>query len=460
MDPHLVILIDPDERRDVVARRLRSQGFQVDVYADPIEGANAALASPPHVVVADLWMPGISGVQLTRLLTSEPATMGVPIVLRAVHDEPRSRFWSRHAGAAGYVAKGRMGELVRTLKRVLPKHRDAFFMHLGQPTDVRDRISAHLDRALFESVLASEIRALGSAGSFDRLLDLFSQLLVQITSYRWMVIANQTGRIGLHCRPELREVALAEAWAALGREGAPTDVVTVEDDDADAGTSSREMLCSPIWFNQLQCGTFMLAPSDRSDADQGLAELVGRELGSALRMVMLVEETQRLAVTDTLTGLLRRAPFIEKIGESFGRVPLAVLLLDLDRFKQINDQHGHTTGDRVLQAAGKTLSTFCRGSTSACRWGGEEFVLALIGQEATDAYLVAERVRAAIEAVEVTVRGVTVPVTASIGVALWRPGDTIDALLDRADLAMYAAKTSGRNRVMAEAMQLDLSEHA
>ncbi|MCA9493636.1 MAG: response regulator, partial [Myxococcales bacterium] len=333
-----LVLIDPDERRDVLARRLRSQGFDVDVYEDPAAGANAALAAPPDAVVADLWMPGISGVPLTRLLTSEPATMDVPIILRATSDEPRNRFWARHAGAAAYVAKGRMGELVRALKRLMGRNRDNFFLQLGATADVRDRLSEHLDRALFESVLASEVRALGSVGSFPRLMDLLSQLLVQITTYRWMAIRLNHQRFGVHCRPEHREAHLAEAVGVLDGQP-PTDLIVLEDDDAEEGPQDRPPLVAPIVFGGAVLGTLALSPTPRSDADQALVSLVARELGGPVRIVDLVEETQRLATTDTLTGLLRRAPFVERLQEWFDEdLDLSVLLVDLDRFKSINDR--------------------------------------------------------------------------------------------------------------------------
>jgi CheY-like chemotaxis protein len=111
-----IILVDPsDASRAVMARRLSAQGYLVEAFGDPAKGADVALASPPCALVADLWMPSISGVQRCRLLRAEPATAAVPVILRGQKDDPRSRFWAGRAGAAAYVAKGRMGELVRVL---------------------------------------------------------------------------------------------------------------------------------------------------------------------------------------------------------------------------------------------------------------------------------------------------------------------------------------------------------
>src|SRR6185503_1176023 len=173
-----VILIDAnDESREVMVRRLSAQGYTVEAAAD---GADLALSGPPSAVIADLWMPSISGVQLCRLLRAEPATADVPVILRGDNDDPRSRFWAERAGAAGYVRKGRMSELVRLLAKVVqPKEEDdGFFMQLGGSNiDIRDRIARYLDAALFDSVVAAEVRSLAASGSFERLFDVFSQFL-------------------------------------------------------------------------------------------------------------------------------------------------------------------------------------------------------------------------------------------------------------------------------------------
>src|SRR5579863_10145650 len=94
-----ILLIDPSTlRREMLARRLEAQGYGVDQAESGAEGAELALSSPPTAVIADLWMPSVSGVQLCRLLRSEPATAGVPVILCIESDEPRNRFWAERAG--------------------------------------------------------------------------------------------------------------------------------------------------------------------------------------------------------------------------------------------------------------------------------------------------------------------------------------------------------------------------
>src|SRR4051794_39743542 len=108
MNQPTIILVDPSEDREVLAERLRMQGFNVITAENAETGAFLALSEPPAVVIADLWMPGISGVQLCRLLCAEPATEKVPIILRGPDQEVRNRFWAERAGAAAYVARGRI----------------------------------------------------------------------------------------------------------------------------------------------------------------------------------------------------------------------------------------------------------------------------------------------------------------------------------------------------------------
>jgi two-component system, chemotaxis family, response regulator PixH len=135
-----------EARRTVLAERLRSLGYEVEALATGIQAATAALAAPPQALIADLFMPGVSGVQLCRLLRSELATEGVPVILRGPSDTPRQRFWASRAGASAYVAKGRMGELARALSRAAAAAEvgDGFFQIHPDEVDIRDRISQEL----------------------------------------------------------------------------------------------------------------------------------------------------------------------------------------------------------------------------------------------------------------------------------------------------------------------------
>jgi diguanylate cyclase (GGDEF) domain len=456
---HSVILIDSEEHaRDVLIERLRMQGYRATGFAGPVEGANAALSSPPSAVIADLWMAGISGVQLTRLLRAEPATERVPVILRGP-DSPRNRFWSERAGAAAYVVKGRMGDLVRAIGRsIVPvvSEEDGFFTQLQDAeAAIRDRIAACLDAALFESVLAAEVRALSTCGAFDRLFDLLTQFVSQVMSYRWLaLLVNRPSHLGLHAHPTAREECEREVRQALDLP-ADTAILHIEDEDASTDRPSGQPLVRPIEFGQEIIAHIALSQKGAGDGqDARVLDVIARELGGPLRMALLVEETQRAATTDPLTGIMNRRAFLAALDLEQSRserhgYPMSLLLLDVDHFKSVNDERGHSAGDRVLAALGRLLAHQARKTDIVARWGGEEFVIVLAGASESGARIAAERMRSAVEGMTVLdEKSQRMPVTVSIGIACLEVNDSVDVLIERADRAMYQAKASGRNRVV------------
>ena len=438
-----------------MVRRLLAQGYAVEAAPDPVTGAELALSSPPRAVIADLWMPSISGVQLCRLLRTEPATAEVPVILRGDSDDPRSRFWAERAGAAGYVRKGRMSELVRLLtKVVLPQAEDdGFFMQLGGSNiDIRDRIARYLDAALFDSVVAAEVRALAACGSFERLFDVFSQFLSQVVRYRWLALSSE-GHFGLHHHPANAAQAESEARLALGvSEGVPARCVVDEDTVLEAEGPATVVCHVP--FAGARVGTLAISPSSSSEPDTvRLIQLVARELGGPVRMAALMAEQERLAAIDVLTGLRNRRAFQQQIVVEISRstrygIPLSLLLLDVDHFKAINDGHGHAGGDVVLSALGVILREQLRIPDIPARWGGEEFVVALPNTDLVGAGVAAERLRVAVAEATIRHGSVHIPVTISIGVSALEGGESLEVLTERADQAMYAAKMRGRNCVV------------
>jgi len=161
-----------------------------------------------------------------------------------------------------------------------------------------------------------------------------------------------------------------------------------------------------------------------------------------------------MAVIDELTGLYNRRYFerhvslmLEKSMEQ-GR-DLALVMLDIDCFKPVNDTHGHSVGDLVLKEFAQRLKSSLRGIDLACRYGGEEFVVLMPDTSQSKAQAVADRVRRCIGDTKFKVsQNLSIDITVSIGVALAnQQGDSPDALLKRSDMALYRAKNLGRNRV-------------
>jgi diguanylate cyclase (GGDEF)-like protein len=161
------------------------------------------------------------------------------------------------------------------------------------------------------------------------------------------------------------------------------------------------------------------------------------------------QRLDELASTDGLTGVYNRRRFLELAGivreQAQGR-PVCIALFDLDRFKRINDTHGHLAGDTVIRCAIEVIKRHCRQGDLVGRYGGEEFVLCLPDTSLQHAQETTERICAALAGTTVIHDGRPIPVTVSIGIAALRPGESIEQWLSRADKALYEAKNNGRNR--------------
>ena len=178
---------------------------------------------------------------------------------------------------------------------------------------------------------------------------------------------------------------------------------------------------------------------------------IGRELSRKNRE--LGEAKSRIEVmsrTDFLTGLANRRYFMERFHESIlladrHKQELCLLMADLDHFRQVNDEHGHDAGDKVLQAFAQQLRQVCRKEDLAARSCGEEFLLQLPMTSEEDALRLGVRLCASLRALDVL--GAGRPVTVSVGVAMHRHGDSPDQAFKRANQALYRAKEQGRDRV-------------
>lgn len=161
-----------------------------------------------------------------------------------------------------------------------------------------------------------------------------------------------------------------------------------------------------------------------------------------------VARLERLASVDPLTGALNRRGLSDALAGLELAPPLAAAMVDVDRFKEVNDRFGHGVGDEVLRHVANVIASSIRSTDAIVRWGGEEFALVLPAVGAGAAAHIAERTRATLEASRAPTSAGDVAVTVSIGVAALRPGDAWPLPLERADRALYRAKSSGRNRVV------------
>ncbi len=244
-----------------------------------------------------------------------------------------------------------------------------------------------------------------------------------------------------------------------GRELGAMDRVVI----FDGGTVIRGLAALkifPLRAGDATVGTLVCGSRSRS----GLGENSQRELqmlalqaAEALVRARLFEETERMATTDGLTGLLNRRALDELLRNRFAEAvrykrPLSFVLFDIDHFKRVNDQHGHLSGDAVLRGVAQLAQAQARTIDRVARYGGEEIALILPETDLAGAMVIAERIRAAVEASEHAIEGGSLKVSVSAGVAVVAPGvEKLEQLVEAADQALYRAKQAGRNRVVAAA---------
>lgn len=272
-------------------------------------------------------------------------------------------------------------------------------------------------------------------------------------------------RNGVHLDPAPRRDTMAERVVELGR------AIVV---GADGSSDEDAALDAPPFY----VGLPLRAPDGRvvgvlsvvdvqpravRPADRALLEDLAAIVEDEFRRMQLttirrglieeLSDARRRALMDPLTHLWNRAGLAEHLAREIPRSvslarPLSLAMADLDRFKAVNDSHGHVVGDLVLEAVAERLRLAARPEDIVARYGGEEFAVLLAGCAEADAAIVAERLRQRIAGEPFRPRtGVALELSISVGVATLKPGERAEELIARADAALYEAKRSGRDRV-------------
>jgi diguanylate cyclase (GGDEF)-like protein len=266
-----------------------------------------------------------------------------------------------------------------------------------------------------------------------------------------------------------REVALDErTWAAWvirsAEEAYLLDHMAGHDDRMpilvlDEGSARAEsLLAVPLRARNRTLGALVLtAPRGAFDASsRRILEILANQAAATVSLIKDREQQRQLAVRDGLTGLYNRRAFNELLVSAIANEDrrddgrLALVILDLDHFKKLNDTFGHPAGDAALRSVARLLAQHLRKGDHAARYGGEEFVVIFPGADRDPGVQAAERLRVAVEKHRLVFEGARIPLAASFGVAIWpTDGQEPDGLLGAADRALYAAKQAGRNRVVA-----------
>jgi len=458
-----LVVDDSATIRRRVVEKLEPLGFAITEASSGEEALELTLDKTFDLVVSDIEMGTITGVQLCRVFRRDPGMSNIALVLLTAADEAKTRFWGRNAGADVYVAKEDMDEeLLPAVEKLMEGRapRDSTRPQLtGTPLE---RVSAVLDDHLFDVVLASEVRNLMDH-VHDRIQ--FGEKALELASevigcpYLVLQLLGPGGpTYSIRARGPWPEGDATPGLAALAiPERALSDThTTVEPHPrfgrADHVVGGKSFTCD-IRVRDETLGSLQIfgGTQDCAPVDIESAKLIANALGIVVKSLFLVEETQLLALTDGLTGLYNRRHATKRLEEEIARsrrngTGLCVAMCDVDHFKAINDEFGHSAGDRVLQQIAKSLTEYVRRNDIVARWGGEEFLVIFSEIKLTAARIVAERLRGRL-ANTPKVEGGPEQITVSVGLAMLGPGTTADVLIEQADQALYRAKARGRNRV-------------
>jgi diguanylate cyclase (GGDEF)-like protein/PAS domain S-box-containing protein len=330
-----------------------------------------------------------------------------------------------------------------------------------------------------ESNLLNELNALLQAcRTPDEAYQLLAPLLGQLFmgDAGRLYISAQPGQAAEHVaqwgppRPDPAQFDVSACWALRRGQAQVVDLTTADGSIPVCGHLNTPWpavyLCLPMVAQGETLGVFFLSQPAAPGAAQQLAAAawlehrtqLGRTVADALALALanmrLRERLRQLSIRDALTGLFNRRYLEETLDRELRRArreqrPVAVMMLDIDHFKDFNDTLGHEAGDRVLREVGHLLLSHTRGEDIACRYGGEEFTLVLPGAGPAAGQERAELLRAGVAAVHASFHGQPLPgLTISVGLALFpAQGETTEAILRAADGALYAAKHAGRNCV-------------
>jgi two-component system, cell cycle response regulator len=435
--------------------KLSAEYFEVITAFNGLECLSKMEAGAPDIVLLDVMMPGMDGFEVCRRIKANPKTAHVPVVMVTALDQPSDRVAGLEAGADDFLTKpvddAALFARVRSLVR-LKMMTDELRMResTGQGMGLIDPTETLTENNPTGRILIIEDRAESVAWFSNALTpthqlfsaDTFEEALVRVKGGDFDLIVVSLGMRGfdglrlcsqLRSLPEGRHVPI---------------LVVVSDGDRRKLTQALEM----------GVNDYLTRPVDKNELVARVRTQL-RKKRYADRLRHNVQLSLEMAITDQLTGLHNRRYMSRHLdtlissAQKKGR-PLAFVIMDIDFFKRVNDSYGHGIGDEVLKEFATRINANVRGIDLACRYGGEEFVVAMPDTDIAFATNIAERLRQLIETtpVQISRDPGQLSITISIGIARCEgEGDTAEQLLHRADQALYRAKRTGRNKVVADA---------
>jgi two-component system cell cycle response regulator len=452
MSARVLVVDDVELNVKLLEAKLGSEYFDVLSARDGPAALRIADAELPDVVLLDVMMPEMDGFEVCRRLKANPRTADLPVVMVTALSDAANRLRGLESGADDFLTKpvddvalfARVRSLAR-LKRLMEEWRlreEICGRFGGKGGPLEDAGPARImiideDRAaaakIAETLAPIAVATLCVSGC--------AEALARLDDGVELIIASLSAGDG----DPLRLVTQCRAAGAFRQ----LPILMI------AGDGDLPRLAKGL---DLGANDYLVRPIDRN-------ELLARTTTQIRRKRLqdrLADNYRRslsLALTDELTGLHNRRYLLAHLGEMMmartdrDPIPAAILLLDIDHFKAVNDTHGHAAGDGVLRELAARAMGCVRSVDLVARLGGEEFVVVMPETDLAVAAAVAERLRLAVAAkpFAIAASGETLHMTLSIGAAATiGGGDSPDRLLKRADDALYRAKTAGRNRVVAD----------
>jgi two-component system cell cycle response regulator len=455
MSARVLVVDDVLPNVKLLAAKLTREYFDVITAFNGPEALERIKKEAPDIILLDVMMPGMDGFEVCARIRSDPATMHIPIVMITALSDAADRVRGLEAGADDFLTKpvndialfARVRSLVR-LKMMMDEWRlrestSGQFGILDQPLSVKAEAASNarvlvvedspIDLEKIAETLRRDTDSVVSADTSAKALDLgmsedFELIIVSLT------LLNEDG---LRLCSQLRSHERTRQ--------APILLI------ADEGDLSRVAKGLELGAND-----YLLKPIDRNELLARVRTQVRRKRYHE-KLRHNYEQSLSMALTDSLTGVFNRRyvsahlpRLLERSWES--QKPVAILMFDIDHFKTVNDTYGHGVGDEVLREVANRTNRNLRNFDLVARYGGEEFIVVMPDTDRDAAYAVAERLRRRVgeETFSVSDQVGEITVTISIGVAVVDGmGDTAEAILKRADDALYMAKRSGRNRTVA-----------
>lgn len=418
--PTAVVVDDSAVVRSLTRKELEHLGFDVSEAADGVEGEALIRSLLPNLAVVDVEMPRLSGLELCERLANDPRTSGLPVLVVSGSVDPALAREGFEMGAIDFLPKPFSAEQLATAVSSL-LDREAQRLSCAFVLESSPVQASVISKLLGELGLAPHVASTPEA--FENMANVGTPELATVD-----LSADRNAGLELVRRLRQHERMRDVPIVSLGR------------------MRDRELLVESL---RAGASDFLVKPFLREEMSVRITNLLTtRRLREDVNR--RTRELERLAYRDALTGLGNRRMFDEALRQELavatrtGR-PLAILALDLDRFKRINDEHGHAAGDEVIRAVGAMIGQSVRQTDVACRYGGEEIFVLAPDCPAPAAEAIAERLRA--RCASLTVGAARLRPTMSIGVSVYPALSTETRLVADADEALYRAKEGGRNRV-------------